>query len=61
MLSIEELVGSLELHEQQRRKTKEESLEQALQAKTTIKEKKASYIQNTRDRGCIKSDYGGKS
>jgi len=50
-LSVEELVGSLEAHEQRRRKKKEESLDQALQAKATIREKKIPYTQNTRGRG----------
>ena len=50
-LSVEELAGSLEAHEQQRRKKKEESLDQALQAMTTIREKKVPYTQNTRGRG----------
>ena len=50
-LSMEELVGSLEAHEQRRRKKKEESLDQALQAKVTIREKKVPYTQNTRGRG----------
>jgi len=42
-LSVEEFVGSLVAHEQWRRKKKEWSLHQALQAKATIKEKKAPY------------------
>jgi len=50
-LSVEELAGSLEAHEQQRRKKKEESLDQTLQAKATIREKKVPYTQNTRGRG----------
>jgi len=51
MLSVEELVGFLEAHEQRRRKKKEESLDQALQAKATIREKKVPYTQNTQGRG----------
>jgi len=44
MLSVEDFVGSLEAHEQQRmNKKKEESVDQALQAKATIKEKKTFY------------------
>jgi len=50
-LSVEELAGSLEAHEQRRRKKKEESLDQALQAKATTREKKVPYTQNTRGRG----------
>jgi len=44
-------VEELEAHEQRRRKKKEESLDQALQAKATIREKKVPYTQNTRGRG----------
>ena len=51
VLSVEELARSLEAHEQRRRKKKEESLDQALQAKVTIREKKVTYTLNTRDRG----------
>jgi len=50
-LSVEELVGSLKAHEQRRRKKKVESLDQALQAKATIREKKVPYTQNTQGRG----------
>ena len=46
-LLVEELVRSLEAHKQWRRKKKEESLDQALQAKATIREKKVPYTQNT--------------
>jgi len=46
-LSVEELVGSLEAHEQRRRKKKEESLDQKLQAMATIREQKVPYTQNT--------------
>jgi len=49
--SVEKLAGSLEAHEQRRRKKKKESLDQALQAKATIREKKVPYTQNTRGRG----------
>ena len=51
MLSVQELIGWFEIHEQGRRKKKDESLDQALQAKTTIKEKRVSYTQNTQDCG----------
>ncbi|KAJ1434907.1 Zinc finger, CCHC-type [Sesbania bispinosa] len=40
-LTLEELAGSLEAHEQRRKNKKGESLEQALQAKATIKGEKA--------------------
>ncbi|WVY91926.1 hypothetical protein V8G54_037440 [Vigna mungo] len=40
-LTVEELAGSLEAHEQRRKNKKGESLEQALQAKTTIKKDNA--------------------
>ncbi|KAG6516650.1 hypothetical protein ZIOFF_027119 [Zingiber officinale] len=50
-LTLEELTGSLEAHEQRRKNKKGESLEQALQAKTTIKEEKVLYAQSTRGRG----------
>jgi len=43
----EELLGSLEAHEQRRRKKNEESLNQALQGKETVKEKRVPYTQNT--------------
>jgi len=43
VLSVEELAESLEAHEQRRRKKKEESLDQALQAKATIRKKKVPY------------------
>jgi len=51
VLSVEELARLLEAHEQRRRKKNEESLDQALQAKTTIREKKVPYTQNIRGRG----------
>nr|KYP55971.1 Gag polyprotein [Cajanus cajan] len=50
-LTVEELAGSLEAHEQRRKKNKGESLEQSLQAKATIKEEKVLYAQSTRGRG----------
>ncbi|XP_061347561.1 uncharacterized protein LOC133293058 [Gastrolobium bilobum] len=50
-LSVEELAGSLEAHEQRKKKKKEESLEQALQTKATIKDEKVLYYQNVRGRG----------
>lgn len=44
MFTIEELIESLEVHEQRKRKV--ESLQHALQSKVTIKEEKAHYTQN---------------
>jgi len=41
MLMVEELAESLEAYEQRKRKTKEDYLGQALQARTNFKEKKA--------------------
>ena len=49
-LTVDELAGSLETHEQ-RKKKKEETLEQALQTKTSIKDEKVLYHQNSRNRG----------
>jgi len=43
VLSVEEFSGSLEVHEQWIRKKNEESLNQALQTKATIKETKVLY------------------
>jgi len=50
-LTVEELAGSLKAYEQRRKKKKEKSLEQALQAKATIRDGKVFYAQNTRGRG----------
>jgi len=50
-LSMEELVGPLEAHEQRRRKKKKESLDQALKAKAIIRETQVPYTHNTRGRG----------
>ncbi|KAJ1436780.1 Zinc finger, CCHC-type [Sesbania bispinosa] len=51
-LTLEELAGSLEAHEQRRKNKKGESLEQALQAKATIKVGQ----QNWRGRGQARGD-----
>ena len=47
--TVDELSGSLEAHEQ-RKKKKEEPLDQALQMKETIKDGKILYSQNFRGR-----------
>lgn len=49
-LTIDELSGSLEAHEQRKMK-RLESLEEALQVKTTIKEEKSMYVQQPYGRG----------
>ena len=49
MFTVDELAGSLEAHEQH--KKKEETLDQALQTKTSIKDEKALYSQNFQGRG----------
>ena len=43
--TVDELAGSLEAHEQ-RKKKEEETLDQALQTKTSIKDGKVLYSQN---------------
>ena len=50
MFTVDELAGSLEAHEQ-RKKKKEETLDQALQTKTSIKDEKVLYSQNFQGRG----------
>ncbi|PKU74974.1 hypothetical protein MA16_Dca020184 [Dendrobium catenatum] len=45
ILTVEELAGSVEAHEQ-RKKKKEEMLEEVLQSKATIKDDKVLYSQN---------------
>ena len=47
--TVDELAGSLEAHKQ-RKKKKEEPLDQALQTKATIKDGKIIYSQNFRGR-----------
>nr|GEZ08408.1 retrovirus-related Pol polyprotein from transposon TNT 1-94 [Tanacetum cinerariifolium] len=57
-LTIEELAGSLEAHEQSKNRKKQESLDEALQTKATIKEEKAlyaqrnNYIRGNNTKGC---------
>ncbi|GKD80093.1 retrovirus-related pol polyprotein from transposon TNT 1-94 [Tanacetum coccineum] len=51
-LTIEELAGSLEAHEQRKNKKKQESLDEALKTKATIKEEKALFShQNNHGKG----------
>jgi predicted GNAT family acetyltransferase len=45
-LSVEELAGSLEAHEQRKMKKKEEAIEEAHQAKESIKDEKVLFSQN---------------
>ena len=51
VLTIDELAGSLEAHEQRKKKKKQETLEEALQTKAVIEEDKLLYAQNSRGRG----------
>ena len=61
--TVNELAGSLEAHEQ-RKKKKEETLDQALQTKASIKDEKILYSQNFEGGGCvnesIKNGHGGQ-
>ncbi|GKA62900.1 retrovirus-related pol polyprotein from transposon TNT 1-94 [Tanacetum coccineum] len=51
-LTIEELAGSLEAHEQRKNKKKQESLDEALKTKATIKDEKALFShQNNHGKG----------
>ncbi|GKB30161.1 hypothetical protein Tco_0869562 [Tanacetum coccineum] len=51
-LTIEELVGSLEAHEQRKNKKKQESLDEALKTKATIKDEKVVFShQNNHEKG----------
>ncbi|KAI5395753.1 hypothetical protein KIW84_062071 [Lathyrus oleraceus] len=50
-LSVEELAGSLEAHEQRKMKKKEEGVEDANQTKEKIKDEKVLFSQNFRGRG----------
>ena len=59
MFIVDELAGSLEAHEQCKKK-KKETLDQALQTKVSIKDEKVLYSQNFEGRGfgCESSKYG---
>lgn len=57
-MTLDDLAGSLEAHEQRKKKKKNESLEEALQAKVSIKDEKVLYTQNFRGRG---RGRGGRS
>ena len=59
---VDELTGSLEAHEQ-RKKKKEETLDQALQIKASIKDENVLYSQNIqgRGRGSRRNGRGGQS
>jgi len=50
-LTVDELAGSLEAHEQRKKKKKEKTLKQALQTKASIKDEKVLYHQSSRNRG----------
>jgi hypothetical protein len=51
-MSIDDLAGSLEAHEQRKKKKQEQPLDEALQTKATIKDEKVMYAQhNNRGRG----------
>jgi len=50
-LTIDELAGSLEAHQQLKKKKKEKTLEQALQTKASIKDENVLYEKNSRSRG----------
>ena len=58
-LSFEELAGSLEAHEQQKMKKKEEAVEEENQTKESNKDEKVLFYQNFRGRG--RGQRGGRS
>ncbi|GKF61584.1 hypothetical protein Tco_0181638 [Tanacetum coccineum] len=56
-LTIEELAGSLEAHKQRKNKKKQESLDESLKTKATIKDEKALFAhQKNHGKG---TNYGG--
>ena len=54
---VDELAGSLETHEQ-RNKKKEETLDQVIQTKASIKDEKVLYYQNVQGRGRGRCENG---
>ena len=60
MFTIDELAGSLKAHEQCKKKKKEETLNQALQTKASIKDEKVLYSQNFQGRGCGRGSRGNR-
>jgi hypothetical protein len=50
-MTMDELSSSLEAHEQKKKNKKQEVLEKALQAKTTLKEDKSDNDEGSRGRG----------
>ncbi|KAJ3705098.1 hypothetical protein LUZ61_008803 [Rhynchospora tenuis] len=50
-MSIEDLASSLEVHEQRKKKNKQETLEEALQAKATLKEQQINDGERSQGRG----------
>ena len=62
IFTVDELTGSLEAHEQ-RKKKKDEILDQTLQTKASIKDEKVLYSQNTqgRDRGSRGNGQGSQA
>jgi len=50
-MTVEDLAGSLEAHEQRKKKKKQKVLEEALQTKMTIKKDKVMYMQHNRGKG----------
>jgi len=59
-LTINELVVSHKAHEQRKKKKEEETLEQALQTKTLIKDEKVLFYQNRSRRHCRGSCGNGR-
>jgi hypothetical protein len=57
-LSVEELAGSLEAHEQRKMKKKEEAVEEAHQTKESIKDEKVLFSKNFRGRGRGRGGHG---